>query len=140
MFISLTFVLYTLCIYTYFKHKNGKLCNINSNNAKCIFVLGNNRFICVHYNIERKNSSVQTCRFSVCRAASLVYIQHRPGQCLYVVKFYSCLYIVRFFCINIQYYCIFCVYLCSLGLFLYVYAINIQFYTVLCGKIEHLSK
>lgn len=92
--------------------------------------------------------------FLVCRAASLVYIQHRPGQCyfhdaalilwycvlyvmqgsrqrLYVVNFTRCLYSLRIlFDFSVLIYSIiaYLMYIYAvLGLFLYVYTINIQF-------------
>ena len=133
MFVSLTFVLFILCIYTYFKHKICKVCNIVYVKYKVYLLFMQQPFLCVPYNIRK----AILCKRAVFRVPCLHHVPEAGRLHLYIVKFCSCLYIVRFFRINIQYYCIFSVYLCTFRAFSVCLYSN---YAVLCGKIEHFSK
>lgn len=121
MFVSLTFVFYILCFYTYFKHKIAKLCNIVYVKYKVYPLFMQQQFLRVHYIIQKQfcaNVPFFVCYNIILYHVGVIFvpgphIRQWPEQHLYIVKFYSCLYIVRFFRINIQYYCIFNVYLCS---------------------------
>lgn len=152
MFVSLTFVLYILCIYTYFKHKIAKVCNIvcammysvSLFQATAVFTrtLYNTKAILCKRAVFRVPCRLTGVYSALTRAMSLHdadlilwYICMYPWQaacCTYIQSsftrtFYSCLYIVLFFRINIQYYCIFSVYLCSFRAILVYLCRNIRF-------------
>ena len=135
MFVYLTFVFFVLCIYTYFKHKIAKLCNI-----VCAMMHSVSLFKAMPFYMRTLYyREKQFCASVPCLHHWCIY-----GQCqsnVYIQASFTPACILFYFSVLIYSVIAYLAYIYAVfGLFLYVYTVNIQFYAVLCGKIEQISK